>query len=37
MPSFQWNWCQKFSTLLWTPLACRKALSKSYATHAFLG
>ena len=33
MVSFQWNWCQKFSTLLWTPLARRKALSESYATH----
>jgi hypothetical protein len=31
--SFQWNWRQKFSTLLWTPLARWKALSESYATH----
>ena len=30
--SFQWNWGQKFSTLLGTPLACRKALSESYTT-----
>ena len=35
MVCFQRNWCQKF-TLLWTPLAHRKALSESYATHAFL-
>ena len=33
---FQWNWRQKFLTLLWTPLARRKALSESYATHAVL-
>jgi len=32
--SFQWNWYHKFLTWLWTPLACRKALSESYATHA---
>ena len=31
---FQWKWCQKFLTLLWTPLARQKALSESYATHA---
>jgi hypothetical protein len=24
MMGFQWNWHQKFSTLLWTPLACGK-------------
>jgi hypothetical protein len=34
MVCFQWNWRQKFSTLLWTPLACWKRLSESYATHA---
>jgi hypothetical protein len=33
MAGFYWNWHQKFSTLLWTPLACWKALSESYATH----
>ena len=36
MTGFQWNWHQKFLTLLWTPLACRKALSESYATHTIL-
>ena len=34
LASFQWNWRQKFSTLLWTPLARRKALNESCATHA---
>ena len=34
MAGFQWDWRQKFSTLLWTPPARRKALSESYATHA---
>jgi hypothetical protein len=34
MVGLQWHWCQKFSTLLWTPLPCRKAPSESYATHA---
>ena len=34
MTGFQWNWHQKFLTLLWTPLARQKALSESYATHA---
>ena len=37
MTGFHWNWRQKFSTTLWTPLARRKALSESYhATHAIL-
>ena len=31
---FQWkSWRQNLLTLLWTPLACRKVLSESYATH----
>ena len=34
--NFQWNWHQKFSTLLWTPLTRWKALSENCATHAFL-
>ena len=34
MAGFQWNWRHKFSTLLWTPLARRKALSESFATRA---
>ena len=33
MAGFQWNWCRKFSTLLWTTLARREVLSESYATH----
>jgi hypothetical protein len=33
MAGFQWNWCQNVSTLLWTPLARRRALSESYAPH----
>jgi hypothetical protein len=33
---FLWNWHQKLSTLLGTPLACRKALSKSYTMHIVL-
>jgi hypothetical protein len=33
MAGFKWNWRQKFSTLLWTPLAGRKVLSESYAMH----
>ena len=36
MAAFQWNWRQKFSTLLWTPPARRKALSESYATHTHI-
>jgi hypothetical protein len=36
MAGFLWNWRQKFSTILWTPLARWKALSESYATHAIL-
>ena len=31
---FQWDWCQKFSTLLWTPLARQKALSDSELCNA---
>ena len=34
LAGFQWNCCQKFSTLLWTPLPRRKMLSENYATHA---
>ena len=34
MTSFRLNWCQKFSTLLWTPLAHQKAFNESYAMHA---
>ena len=34
MTGFQSNWCPKFSTLLWTPLARWKALSESFAIHA---
>ena len=26
MAGFQWNWCQKFSTLLWTPQLAGKRL-----------
>ena len=33
MAGFQWNWWQKFLTLLWTPPACRKVLSESYTMH----
>ena len=33
---FQWNWRQKLSTLLGTPVACRKVLSESYTTHTIL-
>ena len=33
MVGFQTNWRQKLSTFLWTPLACRKALSKNYAMY----
>ena len=33
MAGFQWNWCQKISTLIWTPLARWKALSEGYAMH----
>ena len=33
MAGFQCDWRQKFTTLLWTALARRKALSESYATH----
>ena len=36
MAGFQYNWRQKFSTLLWTPLARWKALSESHAMHAVL-
>jgi hypothetical protein len=36
LADFQWNWRQKFLTLLWTPLAHRKTLSESYATHIVL-
>ena len=34
MACFQPNWCQKFLILLWTPLACWKALSETYTMHA---
>jgi hypothetical protein len=36
MAGFQTNWRQKLSTLLWTPLARRKTLSKNYAMHTVL-
>ena len=36
MAGFQWNWRQKFSTLLWTPLARQKALSEPYNAHNFV-
>ena len=36
VPGFQTNGHQKLSTLLWTPLAHRKALSKNYAMHTNL-
>ena len=36
MAGFQTNWCLKLSTLLWTPLTRRKALSENYAMHTIL-
>jgi hypothetical protein len=38
MAGFQWNWRQKFWTLLWLyyehPLACQATLTESYICNA---